>query len=345
MRRKVAVLGATGIVGQRLVSMLSRHPWFELVAVASSEGGERYGRAVDWVIEDPMPEDAGEMVLQPISQLSNVDIVFSALPSDISADIEVELARKGVFVVSNASCMRLDGLIPLLNPEVNAEHIEVLELQHKLYNGAILKVPNCTTAILTLALKPLLDSFGIDLVVASTMQAISGAGLRGLPAAFIQDNVIPFIEGEEEKVEKETRKILGRLTSSGIVQNNINVTASCHRVPVLEGHLISVFVKLRENAAVEDVVSALEKFPTNRIRGLGLPTAPDRPVVVRREADRPQPRLDRWEGNGMTVVVGRIREDRALNGVKFVVLGHNTVRGAAGTAVLIAELALARNLL
>ncbi|MGC9103998.1 MAG: aspartate-semialdehyde dehydrogenase [Candidatus Methanodesulfokora sp.] len=350
MRRKAAVLGATGIVGQRLVSMLSKHPWFELVAIASSERGvnKRYNRVVNWIIEDPIPEDAGDMTLQPISPHINADIVFSALPADIAADVEVELAKRGLFVVSNASCMRLDRNIPLLNPEVNAEHIEALELQHKFYgwNGALLKVPNCTTAILTLALKPLFDSFGIDFVAASTMQAISGAGLKGLPAAFIQDNVIPYIEGEEEKVENETKKIFGRLTSKGIVQDDgIKVTASCNRVPVLEGHLITAFVRLKERTTTEEVVRALEEFPTNKIRSFGLPTAPDKPVIVRREVDRPQPRLDKWEGNGMAVVVGRVREDRALGGVKFVVLGHNTLRGAAGTAVLIAELALAKKLL
>ncbi|RZN63672.1 MAG: aspartate-semialdehyde dehydrogenase [Thermoproteota archaeon] len=346
MRRRAAVLGATGIVGQRLVSILSRHPWFELVAVTASEksSGKKYGEAVNWVIEDPIPESVKDLVLQQ-SLTDDVDIVFSALSADVAAEVEVNLARKGYFVVSNASNMRLDSTIPLLNPEVNAGHIEVLELQRKLYEweGAILKVPNCVTAILTLALKPIFDEFGVDLVVVSTMQAISGAGLSGLPAMSIQDNIIPHIEGEEAKVENETRKIFGKLEQRGIVQCGINVTASCHRVPVLEGHSIAVFARLMKNTDPDEVIRAIESFKTNEIRNFGLPTAPKKPIIVRREVDRPQPRLDRKEG--MAVVVGRIREDRALGGIKFFALGHNTIRGAAGTAVLIAELAVAKNLL
>ncbi len=349
----VGVLGATGIVGQRLVSMLADHPWFDLQLVTASEKsvGRRYGEVVNWVIEKPLPEKYSEVIVEPTSVDRileyGVDIVFSALPSSIAPDIEVELAGKGVIVVSNASPMRMDDDVPLLNPEVNADHIGLVEIQRtrRNWSGFIVKVPNCTTAILTLALKPLVDEYGVNRVIVSTMQSLSGAGLRGVPSMLILDNIIPYIEGEEWKVENESRKILGNLENHRIRYADIGVTASCHRVMVLEGHLESVFLELRRKpSSLEEVSRVLSTFKTNKIKGLGLPTAPNRPVVVRTERDRPQPRLDRMEGNGMSVVVGRIRMDEVVNGVKFLVLGHNTIRGAAGTAVLIAELLVAKKL-
>jgi aspartate-semialdehyde dehydrogenase len=352
MKKRVAVLGATGIVGQRFVSLLGEHPWFDLAIVAASEKniGKKYCDVVKWVIEKPIPRKAAELELSPISSdiaKEKIDIVFTALPADVAKDIEIELARKGIVVVSNASSMRLEPDIPLINPEVNADHIEVIEYQHRVrkWDGAIIKVPNCTTAILTLSLKPIVDELGIKRVVVATMQALSGAGLTGVPSMFILDNIIPFIEGEEEKVENESRKILGELKSCGIESNNsFLVSASCHRVMVLEGHMESVFVEIGKDIAIDDIIKAMEIYRGNKIKGLNLPTAPEKPIIIRREADRPQPRFDRMEGNGMSVVVGRIRRDYALNGIKYIVLGHNTLRGAAGTGVLIAELIVKKGL-
>lgn len=350
--KRVAVMGATGIVGQRLVSLLGSHPWFELAVVAASERGvgKKYCDVVKWVIEKPIPDSVCDLELSPVSSeivREKIDVVFTALPAEVARDVEIELARRGVVVVSNASPMRLEPDIPLINPEVNADHIEAVENQRRVrgWSGAIVKVPNCTTAILTLSLKPILDEFGVRRVVVSTMQALSGAGLTGVPSMLILDNLIPFIEGEEEKVENESRKILGYLRGGEIAFNtSFTVSASCHRVMVLEGHTEAVFVETEREVIVEDLIKIMEEFRFNKIKGLGLPTAPEKPIIVRREVDRPQPRFDRMEGGGMSVVVGRLRRDYALNGVKYVVLGHNTLRGAAGTGVLIAELMVKKGL-
>jgi len=352
LKRRVAVLGATGLVGQRLVSMLSRHPWFELVFVASSEraAGRRYGEHVKWIIEDPMPQRVAEMRLEnpDADSLSRerVDVVFTALAAEVAEKLEPELAKRGFAVISNSGGMRLEPDIPLLVPEVNADHVDAIEFQrkHRGWSGFIVKAPNCTAAILTLSLKPLVDEYGVRRVLVSTMQAISGAGLTGLPSMFIQDNLIPYIEGEEESMERETLKMLGAL-SEGVIKpsSDISISASCHRVPVLEGHTMTVFAELaRKPGSIEEVVKVLEEFSGNKIKGLGLPSAPSRPIVVRREADRPQPRLDRWESGGMSIVVGRVREDHVIGGVKYIAVGHNTVRGTAGNSVLIAELLAVR---
>ncbi len=354
MKKSVAILGATGIVGQRFFSLLSEHPWFDLRLVMASEksAGRIYAEGVKWVLEKPLPKKAYELTIEQIDidiiKREKIDIVFTALPADAAKEIEPELAKRGIVVVSNASSMRLDPDIPLLNPEVNADHIDVIEFQQRNrgWSGAIAKVPNCTTAILTLSLKPLYDEYGVKRVIVSTMQALSGAGLTGVPSMFILDNIIPYIEGEEEKVETESRKILGTLNQGVIKLNNsVNISASCHRVMVLEGHSMAVFVELEKKPRnLEEVINVMETFKNNKIKGLGLPTAPEKPVIVRREVDRPQPRLDRLEGNGMSVVVGRIREDKVMNGIKYFALGHNTIRGAAGTGVLIAELLVKKGL-
>ncbi|MEM1526020.1 MAG: aspartate-semialdehyde dehydrogenase [Ignisphaera sp.] len=354
MKRRVAVLGATGIVGQRFVSLLADHPWFELAMVTASERfvGRRYSEAVKWVIEKPMPEIVEDFVLETLDVKriveEKIDIVFVALPKEVAVTVEPELAGKGLAVVSNASNMRLEPDIPLLDPEINADHVEIVEFQRRNrgWSGAIAKVPNCTTAILVLTLKPLYDEFGIKRVVVASMQGLSGAGLTGVPSMYILDNIIPFIEGEEEKLETESRKILGTITGGSIAINNeFLVSASCHRVMVLEGHSLAVFVETSRKVEVEEVIKAMEEFRGNKIKGLGLPTAPVKPIIVRREVDRPQPRLDRFAGNGMSVVVGRIREEKTLNGVKYFAVGHNTIRGAAGTGVLIAELMVKKNLI
>ena len=341
---KVAILGATGIVGQRLVSLLHRHPWFEVEGLYASKRhhGRRYSEAVEWVLEEEIPESIADTRVYEADPESlsprDYDLVFSALPSDVARSVEPVLAKKGFVVVSNSSAYRLDSDVPLIVPEVNPDHIYVAGLQEgRGWRGRIYKVPNCTTIILSLTLKPLLDRFGLSRVIVSSMQAVSGAGLRGVPSLYILDNLVPFIEGEEEKVEAETLKILSSLEGGRLRDPGFIVSASTHRVPVLEGHTIAVFVETREEADPVEASKAMEGFKPSYL-GKTLPSAPPRPLKVRRENDRPQPRLDRMEGNGMTVVVGRIRRDRALGGVKYVAMGSNTVRGAAGNAVLIAEL-------
>jgi len=354
MKRRVAILGATGIVGQRFISLLHNHPWFEIELLVSSDksSGKIYGETAKWVIEHHLPSSIAELTLHPLNPeliiKEDIDVVFTALPAEVAMQIEAELAKHGIVVVSNSSNMRMEPDIPLIVPEINAEHIDIINYQQKkrAWEGFIVKIPNCTTIILSLSLKPLIDEFGVERVVASSMQAVSGAGLTGVPSVVILDNLIPYIEGEEEKVESESLKILGELSPGGIQLNrDLKVTASCHRVPVLDGHTIAVFTELKEKPTIHDIIRALEEFRSNKIKNLGLPTAPAKPIVVRRELDRPQPRLDRLEGKGMSIVVGRLREDKALGGVKYVVLGHNTVRGAAGTGVLIAELLVAKNII
>ena len=346
MRYEVGVLGATGLVGQRFVALLAKHPWFKLrlVTASSKHVGKRYGETVNWVIDTPLPSNVRDLEIKPtdpeVITKEQPDIIFSALPPDIALDIELKLVRKGFKMVSNASPLRMEPDIPLLNPEVNADHIVLINHQRKIreWDGFIVKVPNCSTAILTLALKPILDEFGLRSVIVSTMQALSGAGYAGVPSVAILDNIIPYIPKEEEKLESETLKILGSVKSGGIKYADIRVSASCHRVMVLDGHLEAVFAETLRKVSVEEVKEVLKEFKGNKVRGLGLPSAPDNPIIVRDEPDRPQPRLDRMSGGGMSIVVGRIREDRVFNGIKFLVLGHNTIRGAAGTAVLIAEL-------
>lgn len=348
-RIRVAVLGATGIVGQRFVEMLSKHPWFSIEYLSSSpqNQGKRYGDVVEWVISDAVPREAAGIVMgsgEPEDLPRDIDVVFSALPSSVALDVELGLVRRGFTVISNTSPMRLDPDVPLLNPEVNHGHLKALELQgvRRGWRGALLKDPNCTTAILTLSLAPLHREFGVESVTVVSMQAISGAGLRGLPAYAIVDNVIPYIEREEWKVVNETRKILGEARSSGIEPADIGVFATATRVPVLDAHLEVVYVELRKGAEPEDAANAMKSF-RSLPQELHLPTAPENPIVVRSEVDRPQPRLDRYVGKGMSVTVGRI-ESMGSRRIRYVVLGHNTIRGAAGNAILIAELYLKHHL-
>lgn len=341
-RIKAAVLGATGLVGQRFVSLLAHHPWFELVAItASSErAGKQYGREVRWVLETPMPSSVADMTISTTSpdSVREAEVVFVALPKEAAVEVEPELARRGKIVVSNASNHRLDPDIPLLDPEVNWDHVRLVEEQRRKrgWRGAILKVPNCSTAILTLSLKPILDEFGIQDIHVTTMQAISGAGLQGVPGYMIVDNIIPFIKSEEEKIVNESRKILERLENNTIKPLDVNIYATATRVPVPDGHLESVHLVLgREPASLEEVIRVLESWRPG-LQELGLPMAPDKPIVVRFETDRPQPRLDRLNGGGMSVTIGRVRLRNKI--LQYLVLGHNTIRGAAGTGILIAEL-------
>ncbi len=345
MSYRVGILGATGLVGQRFVSFLAGHPWFKISFLTASERsvGMRYEEAVRWIIDAPLPEEVRE--IEVISSDPEVvaeeepDLVFSALPSGVASTIELELLKRGINIVSNASPMRMEPDIPLINPEVNADHLGLLRVQAKRgWKGTLIKVPNCTTAILSLALKPIIDEFEVEKVIVSTMQSLSGAGYAGVPSITIIDNIIPFIKNEEWKVENETLKVLGALRGEGVEEAEIAISASCHRVATIDGHLMAVFLETERKMEVEAVYEALREFKGNKIRDLHLPTAPEKPIVIRDEPDRPQPRIDRLTGRGMSVVVGRIREDKALGGVKFIVLGHNTIRGAAGTGVLIGEL-------
>ncbi len=334
---KAAILGATGLVGQRFVQLLNDHSWFEISALTGSERsvGMVYGAAVNWRMEKQLKQKIGELTVQPSDPKDiDADVVFSALPADQALGIEEAFAREGYAVVSNASAHRMDPDVPLMNPEANFSHLSLLDEQRRKrkWDGAIVTNPNCTTAVLSLSLKPVSDAFGIRNVVVSSMQATSGAGYPGVSSLDIIDNVIPFIKEEEEKVQRETKKILGGVGQSA----EFNVSASCHRVPVIDGHTEAVFVQTAKSAQPEEVVKCMAEF-TAEPQKLKLPSAPERPLIVKSEEDRPQPRFDRNEGHGMSVVVGRVRKDTVFDGVKYVALGHNTVRGAAGCAILIAE--------
>ncbi len=345
-RLRVAVLGATGLVGQLFAYMLAQHPWFEVEALAASPGkaGVKYKDAVEWHLEGPVPEAlAGIHLVRPVPDEipRRVDIVFSALPSSVAVEVEPLFAKAGFLVVSNASPFRMEPDVPLIVPEINPEHLQLLSSQRKRrgWRGALVKNPNCSTAILVLTLKPLLDSFGVRRVVVTTMQALSGAGYRGVPGMAILDNILPHIPGEEDKLVNEPRKILGSLAEGSLKHAEIVVSATTTRVPTLHGHLESVHVELAGHPSVDEFVEALASF-RGLPQELGLPTAPAAPVVVRIGEDRPQPRLDRDEGGGMSVVVGRVHPAAQLGDewYRYMVLGHNLVRGAAGNAILIAEL-------
>ncbi len=343
---KVAVLGATGTVGQRFIQLLLNHPWFDIAALAASERsvGSQYGKVTRWKVSEYIPENIAELEVMPTEPkaLDSAELIFSALPSEEAGRIEEEFAQAGHMVFSNASSHRMDEDVPILNPEVNGEHICLLDEQRKKrkWDGAIITNPNCTAAVLTLSLKPIFDEFGIKRAIISTMQALSGAGYPGVPSVDIIDNVIPFIKNEEEKVQNETLKILGAPFKSA----NFKISSSCHRVPTIDGHLEAVFLETEHKTSPENVMEIMDKF-LGEPQKLKLPSAPKKPIIVRDENDRPQPRLDRMEGGGMSVVVGRVREDFALGGIKYVVLGHNTIRGAAGCSILNAEYWKAKKIL
>ncbi|MEM3579238.1 MAG: aspartate-semialdehyde dehydrogenase [Candidatus Bathyarchaeia archaeon] len=344
MKWKVAVLGATGAVGQRFIQLLHGHPWFKIEVLAASEksAGKSYGKACTWMMEYKMPHEIAEMPVvnidvKSVEKAGNIDFVFSALPSEIAGPVEEEFARTYP-VFSKANAHRLEEDVPLLIPEVNPEHLELVKIQMKRrgWNGFISTDPNCSTIQLAITLKPLMQ-FGLKKAVVSTMQALSGAGFPGVPSLSIIDNVLPFIPGEEEKIERETLKILGELDSGKVRPAKIQISASCNRVNVKDGHLECVFVELEKKPSVEEVKEVFRTFSGEPQR-LNLPSAPKNPIVVKEEEERPQPRFDRDEGAGMSIVVGRIREDPVLT-IKYVCLGHNTVRGAAGAGLLSAELA------
>ena len=350
MKREVAILGATGTVGQRFIELLQGHPWFEISVLAASErsAGKKYKEACKWRMETPMPEAVEDMTvvntnLKEVKQAGNVDFVFSALPGSVAGPIEEEFAIEYP-VVSKASAHRMKSDVPLIIPEVNPDHLQLISVQKKKrgWNGFISTDPNCSTIQLAITLKALMK-FGVENVIVSTMQALSGAGYPGVPSLDIIDNVVPYISGEEEKMENETRKILGTFYGEEIQPANITISASCHRVNVKDGHLEAVYVGLEQKPTIEEVKEAFRNFVGEPQR-LKLPTAPERPIIVKEEIDRPQPRFDRDAGKGMSVVVGRIREDPIMT-VKYLCLGHNTIRGAAGAGVLSAELMVKKGLL
>ena len=331
---KVGVLGATGAVGQRFVEALADHPWFEITSLAASSrsAGKKYRDAANWRLESQMPEAAADTEVVPVDVNSvDADLVFSALPADLAKTVEADFAKAGYVVASNAGAFRKESDVPLMIPEVNPEHLGLIDVQrdNRGWDGCIVTNPNCTTIMFTVTLKPLLQ-FGLEKVTIASMQAISGAGYDGIPSMSIIENVVPYIGGEEEKVENEPKKLLGEFDGSQVNPLEIDISASCHRVPVMDGHLEAIWAGMKDDPSPEMVSVAFNNFDP----GLSdLPTEPEKVIIVRNEPDRPQPRLDRNAGRGMSVSVGRIR-----SGIRYIVMGHNTIRGAAGASVLNAEL-------
>ncbi|MDH7593212.1 MAG: aspartate-semialdehyde dehydrogenase [Methanomicrobiales archaeon] len=328
----VGVLGATGAVGQRFVQLLADHPWFDLKVLTASErsAGRKYGEVVNWRLDVPFPASAGRIEISPttVSAVKDLDLVFSALPAEIATKVESDVSQAGVAVCSNARSHRMEPDVPLVIPEVNPEHLALIDVQKdRGRDGFIVTNPNCSTIMMCMGLAPL-ERFGFSDIRVATMQAVSGAGFEGVPAMAIYDNVIPYIGQEEEKMESESKKIMGSLDGDRIVDAPFEVSASCHRVPVIDGHLLSIWVDV--HAPLEEIAEAFRSY---RAPFSGLPLQPERSVELLEQPDRPQPRLDRNRGRGMTVTVGRLRE-----GLRFIALGHNTIRGAAGASVLNAEL-------
>ncbi|MGZ4943581.1 MAG: aspartate-semialdehyde dehydrogenase [Halobacteriota archaeon] len=333
----VGVLGATGAVGQRFCQLLEGHPWFKVAALAASKrsAGKPYQDAVDWRLSTPIPEELRELQVIPTradDMPEDVKIVFSSLPADIARQVEAEYARAGFVVSSNAASYRMFDDVPLLIPEVNKEHAKLIHFQkdERGWDGCIVTNPNCSTIMLTMTLKPLMG-LGLTDVKVATLQAVSGAGYTGVSSMAILDNVVPYIGGEEEKMQDEPLKLLGTFNGEKVINADITVSAICNRVPVIDGHTESVWVDV--DAPPEQVKEAMASLQPLA----GLPFSPKQPIVVREEDDRPQPRLDRDINQGMTVSVGRVRRD-VVKGIKYTLLGHNTVRGAAGASILNAEM-------
>jgi aspartate-semialdehyde dehydrogenase len=347
MKIRVAVLGATGTVGQRFLQLLEGHPWFEVAAMTGSErsAGKTYAEATRWLLDTPIPAAVASMPVLAEDAPLDAPLVFSALPSKTAGAIEERLARAGHVVCTNASDHRMDPDVPLLIPEVNPDHLELIAVQRRRrgWSGAIVANPNCTATGPTMALRPLHDAFGVSKLLLVSMQALSGAGYPGVPSYDLIDNVVPFIGGEEPKVESEPQKMLGVVAGEAVEPAPFVLSAHCNRVPVLEGHLECLSVAFERQPQLDDLVAVLRGF-RGLPQELGLPSAPPQPIVVRDEPDRPQTRRDRDTGRGMSTVVGRVRPCPIL-GVKFVCLSHNTIRGAAGGSLLNAELMVAQGLL
>ncbi len=335
----VAILGATGSVGQRYVELLANHPWFEIAALCASERsiGKPYSEAVNWLMPTPLPPYIAKMIVKPCTPDMPCKIAFSGLDASVAGDIETSFANAGFIVHSNARNHRMQSDVPLIVPEINGDHLDLIKMQ-KYPKGKIITNPNCSTIGLVMALKPLEDTFGIDTVHVVTMQAISGAGYPGVASLDIMDNVIPLVKGEEQKMETETLKILGKYSNNRIENASFKISAMCNRVPVNDGHLECVSVKLKKKPSKEEIIAAWSNF-TSPAQKLKLPTAPLRPIHYFYEDNFPQPKLHRQIDKGMALSVGRLR-DCPIFDYKFAILSHNTIRGAAGGSVLNAELML-----
>ena len=343
----VGVLGATGAVGQKFIKLLDGHPWFEVTEVAASErtSGRLYREAVSWKQVTAIPEAIGSLEIRPCTPDLKCRVVFSGLDAAVAGPIEEDFARAGYFVLSNSKNHRLDEDVPLVIPEVNPEHLDLIPIQRRNRKsaGCIVTNSNCTTMFLAMALGPIHKAFTVEKVFMVSMQAVSGAGYPGVPSLDILGNVIPYISGEEEKVEIETRKILGTFNGRAIDLADFLVSAQCNRVPVEEGHTESVSVKLARKTTAAEIGELLRGF-SGLPQQLRLPSAPEQPFIVMEAPDRPQPRFDVERSRGMATLVGRIRPCPILD-YKFTLLGHNTIRGAAGASILNAELLKAREFL
>jgi len=337
----IAILGATGSVGQKFIELLSNHPWFEIAELGASErsAGKKYKDATKWVMQTPLNNTVGDMEVKLCTPNLKSKLVFSALDSSVAGEIETTFANNGYIVISNSKNHRFDKNVPLIIPEVNHEHLSLLEKG----KGAIITNPNCSTIGLVLALKPLFDEFGIESLNVVTMQAISGGGYPGVSSLDILDNVIPFIDGEEEKLKTEPLKIFGKVKNDEIENTQINISAQCNRVSVIDGHLENIQIKFRTKPTKKNIINTWNNF-SSLPQSLNLPSAPKKTIHYFEEDHLPQPRINRNLENGMAVSVGRLRECEIFD-FKFVVLSHNTVRGAAGGTLLIAELLKAQGFL
>jgi aspartate-semialdehyde dehydrogenase len=338
-KHPIGILGATGMVGQRYIQLLENHPWFEVAWLAASDrsSGKPYGEAAKWRLDSPLPERIANMIVAPAEPEGAPKIIFASVDAPIARELEPRFAAAGCAVVSNSSAFRMAPNVPLVLPEVNADHLHLIEQQswRKQSGGYIVTNSNCTVMGPVLALKPIAGRFGIEQIFAVSMQAVSGAGYPGVASMDILDNVVPYIPNEEEKMEEEMLKLLGKLDGHVVTPLAARVSASCNRVPVVDGHTVSISIKLGRPAAREEILAAWAEF--RPLAGQELPTAPEQPVQWTPQNDRPQPRLDRNRGNGMAVTVGRLRPCGLLDW-KFTVLSHNTIRGAAGATILNAEL-------
>ena len=342
-RQPIGILGATGMVGQRYIQLLENHPWFEITWLAASDrsSGKTYGEAAKWRLDTPLPERIARMTVSPAEPEGAPKVIFASVDAAIAREMEPKFAAAGCAVISNSSAFRMAPNVPLVIPEVNSDHLHLIEEQpwRKESGGYIVTNPNCSTIGLVMGLKPIEERFGIEQIFVTTMQAVSGAGYPGVASMDILDNVVPYIGSEEEKMESETLKLLGALDGHAVKPLTAGMTAHCNRVPVIDGHTECVSIKLGKKlgreVTREDILAAWTEF--NPLGGLKLPFAPEPPVEWCALPDRPQPRLDRNRGKGMAVTVGRLRPCNLLDW-KFVLLSHNTVRGAAGATILNAEM-------
>ena len=339
----VVILGATGMVGQKFIQLLDGHPWFVVESVTASENsvGKTYEEAVNWQLGTPIPKEVAEIRVEKCEPGMDATIAFSALSSSVAWDIEEKFARAGYAVISNTKSHRMDPMVPLVIPEVNNRHFQLIKEQGYHEHGFIVTNPNCAVIALAMALKPLDDQYGVEAVQVSTMQAISGAGNQKEVALEVEDNIIPYIAEEEEKIEKEPLKILGSLTDNAVIQADFSISAQCNRVPVSDGHLENVSIKLKDGAKKQDIIDLWRNYK-GEPQGLQLPTAPQYPIHYFHQDEFPQPKKQRDIEKGMAVSIGRLRECSNFDW-KFSVLSHNTIRGAAGCAILNAELLVKQN--